>query len=74
MIMGFYVTYYSFVNASTCNMPKDVSFWGLAMYASYFVLFANFFIKSYLSSDRRKASTKQANGSSSTTRKVKKVD
>lgn len=72
MVMGFYVTYYSYVNLSSCRMMKDVSLWGMAMYASYFALFANFFIKAYFGK-RGKPSGKQANGSS-TTRKVKKAD
>ena len=69
MIMGFYVTFYSH-NHANCRMPNDVSFWGLAMYASYFALFVHFFINAYFGGRRSSA---KVNGSSAT-RKVKKVD
>lgn len=73
MIMGLYVTYYSYVNLSSCRMMKDVSLWGLAMYFSYFLLFAQFFVNAYFGKRGKSSSGKHANGSSST-RKVKKVD
>jgi len=63
MIMGFYVTYYSYVNAATCSMPVDVSIYGLLMYGSYFVLFANFFINSYFLSSKSKLKS-DVNGNS----------
>lgn len=73
MVVGFYVTYYSYIHADTCRMPKNVSVWGLLMYGSYFVLFANFFVSTYFSG--RKASTsKVQNGTDKQApRKVKKA-
>ncbi|XP_015791962.1 elongation of very long chain fatty acids protein 6 [Tetranychus urticae] len=50
MIMGFYVTYYAYDKTAQgypCTATPGSIKWGLLMYASYFVLFANFFINSY---------------------------
>ncbi|GFS32880.1 elongation of very long chain fatty acids protein 6 [Nephila pilipes] len=52
MILGFYVTYLSYVTVhkgEPCHQKANVAIYGLLIYGSYFVLFARFFYYSYLS-------------------------
>jgi hypothetical protein len=55
MVVGIFITVAAAVFADDggadgeCNVSRTNSFLGLAMYASYFVLFAAFFVKSYCS-------------------------
>jgi len=75
MMTGFYVTYYSYVNASNCKMPIDVSIWGILMYSSYFILFANFFVNAYFRRGGNKSfSSKTTTNGTTSTKKVRKVD
>lgn len=52
MLVGFYVTYYSFINSENCHKQKEASFFGLLMYGSYFVLFVDFFINVYFNNGK----------------------
>nr|XP_027194467.1 elongation of very long chain fatty acids protein 6-like [Dermatophagoides pteronyssinus] len=52
MIIGSIVTFYAYyirVSGRECGISMDRLYAGLAIYISYLMLFANFFIKSYLS-------------------------
>ena len=50
MFIGFYVAGYIFVQKQSnipCKMSKGTSMFSLAIYVSYFILFLNFFIRTY---------------------------
>jgi hypothetical protein len=70
MVMGFYVTWYAFMNPDNCQMPSETAHYGLAMYGSYFVLFTHFFVRAYYG--RASAAKKEAIVNGSTKQKVKK--
>ncbi|XP_074597012.1 very long chain fatty acid elongase 6-like [Brevipalpus obovatus] len=61
MIVGCYVTYYGYQRQKEgiCQMTTGAAKWGLLMYGSYFVLFANFFINSYLSKSYNRSLAKK---------------
>lgn len=68
MIIGAYVIWYAYyrkLQGDTCRITKATTFYGLAMYLSYFVLFAQFFYSSYFSRFSKKA--ERANGLLQTT-------
>ena len=55
MIFGIFVTLYALnrkSNGHKCMTPYSVLYWALALYFSYFILFVNFFIHSYLKSSK----------------------
>lgn len=61
MVVGCYVTYYGYVKASQgifCQIPEGTAKLGLAMYGSYFVLFAHFFVNSYYSPKGKQGASK----------------
>ena len=57
MMAGAYVTYYAFerkLNNEYCNISYGTARLALIMYGSYLVLFAQFFVNSYLSPKNNK--------------------
>lgn len=54
MIVGLYVTIYSYLhrdNCNSCNQPHNILL-SLVVYFSYFILFVNFFIRTYFGKKR----------------------
>ncbi|KAF7487582.1 Elongation of very long chain fatty acids protein 6 [Sarcoptes scabiei] len=61
MIIGGIVTVYAFQmkqHGHQCQVSYDRLYAGMAIYLSYFILFANFFLKSYLTSGKKKENMK----------------
>jgi len=50
LTLGYLALTYSGVQ---CDRPKDMIPWSLLMYFSYLVLFANFFIRSYVKPEKK---------------------
>ena len=62
MVMGTFVTFYAYfakVNDRPCDMSFSTAYAGIAIYISYFVLFAQFFISSYFTSKSPRKDTKK---------------
>ncbi|XP_017492175.1 PREDICTED: elongation of very long chain fatty acids protein 6-like, partial [Rhagoletis zephyria] len=60
MVMGTFVTFYAFYaksNGRQCDMSFSTLYAGIAIYISYFILFAQFFIASYLVPKKPKKTT-----------------
>lgn len=59
MIIGTYVTFYAFwaksIKGRSCDISMSSLYFGMAIYISYFLLFAQFFIATYLQAPSRKA-------------------
>jgi len=65
MILGAYVTYYAYekqANGELCAITQGTAKLGLIMYLSYFMLFARFFINSYLFNAPATKASRPANG------------
>lgn len=63
MVVGAYVTYYAYEKKlfGECQITDGTAKLGLIMYSSYFLLFAKFFINSYiLNAAQGKASIKKS--------------
>lgn len=58
MIMGTFVTFYAFyaksIKGRSCDISMSTLYFGVAIYISYFVLFAQFFIATYMKAPSRK--------------------
>ena len=69
MVMGAYVIGYAHrkkITGHACNINQDTAIFGMIMYLSYFILFAQFFYKSYFGSKYKKeAATQRLNEKSS---------
>jgi len=62
MIMGTFVTFYAYfarVNGRNCEISYSTLYAGMAIYVSYFVLFAHFFINAYFGSRKPRAAVKK---------------
>lgn len=62
MIMGTFVTFYAYyakVSGQSCDISYSRLYAGIAIYTSYFLLFAQFFISSYLRKPPTKTATKK---------------
>lgn len=62
MFVGFYIAGYIFVqkqNNTPCEMTKPMSIFSLTIYVTYFVLFCNFFVRTYFM--RKKVAREQTN-------------
>ena len=47
------IAQYNVLSGMSCNAPLNVTVSGLLMYGSYFALFVQFFVRAYLSNQRR---------------------
>lgn len=79
MIIGAYVTWYAYYRKSqgdACNITQATATYGLIMYLSYFVLFAQFFYSSYFTPSSKKTpkatTTSPATGAIATRSKPKR--
>ena len=66
MIFGTFVTFYAYhakASGGSCDMSLSTAYAGIAIYISYFILFAHFFISSYFTprkpSDKKDAKKTQ---------------
>ena len=61
MVMGTYVTFYAYfakVNGRPCDISFSTLYAGIAIYISYFILFAQFFASTYFGGGRADKSKK----------------
>jgi len=66
MVLGYYFSYFAFkrkITGQYCELTTPTAVWGFFLYTALFLLFANFFIKTYFfKTTRSVANGKPANG------------
>lgn len=63
MIMGTFVTFYAYYSKASgrpCDMSFSTLYAGIAIYISYFILFAQFFIASYFAPRKPRKEAKKS--------------